>query len=558
MEPQTIPQFMQFLAYGNLPNGQKTSLPLLAVDEYELMVLPFSEWAPAPYNTKTGALMDGIMMRIGSFEDGARLCLVGRNIHSFKNRFWEGQPPLSASRWAEKGLDRPENFAIACEYLSATIAAFEYLNGIPQIRTNLRDTFNLISGHLQEAEAALNARRRMAGADLATSLSLTALWEEFIRAKYEVMTATAHSFVVLHAADLQVPLIKGLASLPPDAETAVAALTEKWDQLVRIIQVADLMIWMFMDGYNGYHSPAGVVGGLHNPRPGDMKKTYQEAFEHVGHTFLEAVIEKQKTDGSDNQSFMARVERFVLGTASQDQLRTAIRGSPMCPSPREPWIREVLHRQRETEERFPEERHQRGFEIAVYHIAHGRSSGRHSDDVRAAFESHVSCWGEGVDGSEEVKPLLKLHWFDDGIESVDAAKRHFQKIRDTDEFKHKLDGTVFLAIDQLSAHSYMNPNIHSSTASQNFPTADDLKGHVLAIDVDFDPNDPGNRADESPGYTGGLRILGNLVWSELYPMLIMQSATLEDLWPMAMEHPRKLYTGLTVPGLLERWKKVAE
>jgi hypothetical protein len=50
-------------------------------------------------------------------------------------------------------------------------------------------------------------------------------------------------------------------------------------------------------------------------------------------------------------------------------------------------------------------------------------------------------------------------------------------------------------------------------------------------------------------------ILGNLVWGELYPMFIMPSATLEDLWPMAMEHPLKVYTGLTVPSQLEQWRE---
>jgi hypothetical protein len=250
---------MQFLSYGNLPNGQKTSLPLLSAGEYELMVLPFSEWAQAPYNTNTSALIEDIMMRIGSFEDEARLCLVGKNIHSFKNRLWEGLPPLSILSWAEKGLDRPENFNIACEYLSATIAAFEYLNGVPQIRTNLRDTFNLIYGHLQEAETALNARRRMAGGDSATSLSLTALWEEFMRAKYEVMTTTAHSFVVLHATDLQVPFVKGMASLPPDAETAIASLMERWEELVQVIQLADLIIWMSMEAITAIILQLGLL-----------------------------------------------------------------------------------------------------------------------------------------------------------------------------------------------------------------------------------------------------------------------------------------------------------
>jgi hypothetical protein len=79
-----------------------------------------------------------------------------------------------------------------------------------------------------------------------------------------------------------------------------------------------------------------------------------------------------------------------------------------------------------------------------------------------------------------------------------------------------------------------------------------MKGHVLAIEVDFDPNDSRNRPHKLLGCTGELRSLGNLIWSELYPMLFMGSASLKDLWPMAMEHPQEVYTGLTVPALTER------
>jgi hypothetical protein len=81
-----------------------------------------------------------------------------------------------------------------------------------------------------------------------------------------------------------------------------------------------------------------------------------------------------------------------------------------------------------------------------------------------------------------------------------------------------------------------------------------MKGHILAIEADFDPDDPKNHPDTFLGYTGELRILGNLVCSELYPMLFLQSTSLKYLWQMAMEHPRKVCTGFAVPVLIERWR----
>jgi hypothetical protein len=53
--------------------------------------------------------------------------------------------------------------------------------------------------------------------------------------------------------------------------------------------------------------------------------------------------------------------------------------------------------------------------------------------------------------------------------------------------------------------------------------------------------------DEGFKYPGQMRILGNLVWSELYPMVMLQSVGLENLWLQAREHPTKVYTGPTVP-----------
>jgi hypothetical protein len=99
-----------------------------------------------------------VMSRIGSIEDDARMCIVGRNIWSVKNRLWAGIIPLSEQRWKEKGLDQPDNFDTAAQYLSAVVAVFEYLNR-PKVQENIRDTLNLISQHWGEFETIVNAER---------------------------------------------------------------------------------------------------------------------------------------------------------------------------------------------------------------------------------------------------------------------------------------------------------------------------------------------------------------------------------------------------------------
>lgn len=86
----------------------------------------------------------------------------------------------------------------------------------------------------------------------------------------------------------------------------------------------------------------------------------------------------------------------------------------------------------------------------------------------------------------------------------------------------------------------------------------DFGGFVTAVEANFDPSDPGDHADESPGFTGQLRVLGGLVWSDLYALAQAQVAYPEDLWPLAMSHPWKVFVGSTVPAQRQAWKKVVQ
>jgi hypothetical protein len=145
--------------------------------------------------------MQKAVERITAPGDLSGLCRIGQNIQILKSRLWGGLVPVPASRWCEKDLNNPDHFTIAHEYLTSIIAVFEYLNN-PLIRTTMRDTNNKISGDLGEMQNALKARRKAEG-NLSPDLNLTGLWEQFIRARYEVMTSTAHSWVLARVAELR-------------------------------------------------------------------------------------------------------------------------------------------------------------------------------------------------------------------------------------------------------------------------------------------------------------------------------------------------------------------
>jgi hypothetical protein len=114
-----------------------------------------------------------------------------------------------------------------------------------------------------------------------------------------------------------------------------------------------------------------------------------------------------------------------------------------------------------------------------------------------------------------------------------------------------MNSEVFLAIDAPSIDSYTSssPGADSSDPGEN-------TGFVIAVDASFDPDEPNEHADESPGFTGELRILGSLVWSDLYAMLAAQTQGPAELWPLAMNHPRQVYVGPTVPEQIQRWNEL--
>jgi hypothetical protein len=113
--------------------------------------------------------------------------------------------------------------------------------------------------------------------------------------------------------------------------------------------------------------------------------------------------------------------------------------------------------------------------------------------------------------------------------------------------------------------SYIDDKFHPSKEDTGLLNGD-FQGHVLAVDPDFDSSASANEnadgmanedaQDEGFKYPGRMHILGNLVWSELYPMVMLQSVGLENLWLQAREHPTKVYTGPTVPSQVEPRKEM--
>lgn len=594
IEPQAVLHFLEFITSGTLPNGKKTNLPLLNPEEFPLFLTPSSQWAPAPFNKDdTLSSVQKAMKRITDAEELTGLCLVGQNIQFIKNRLWGGLAPVPASRWHEKDLNNPDHFAIAQEYLTSVIAVFEYLNN-PQIQSNMRDTFNKVSGDFGEMQDALNAQRKAAG--VSPDINLTALWEEYIRSVYEVMTSTAHSWILSRVTELRARTLDSFSEITakPNAEESpeMAIFSQRWSELLSVTSMADFNIWISMEGYNGFKPPTSIVAGLHNP---DLRK--QESNRGFSELLLERLgqcIQHQNEaagvsgEGAiDNDA--ARRERLSISTVVQDELREKIRGPNPSPQPPvQPWIQQHLRAYEMLSSGLqPGQELDFGFGLAIYRAAHRNISDEQWEKLKQDLESHVSAWGEEVERADEMKPLLKLHWFDckelgfDAANSITEARRsvkdllshidnkgclanqlsfhysHFQKIRSSEEWSRKIAPSFFLAIDHMAVGSYIGENFHPTATKDEALLQGDFRGHVLAVDADFEaPAAPDTDKEADPTkYTGQMRVLGNLVWSEIYPMLILQSANIETLNMRARDHPMKIYTGPTVPSQVLPWKE---
>lgn len=415
IEPQTIAHFLQFCVEGPLPNGKESQLIRLTGEEVQVAVVPRHDGPP---------IIERVMGRVGSMEDGDRLSLVGKNIQSIKSRLWEGMIPLGEERWQEKGLGRPENFEIASQHLSAVLAAFHYLNQ-PRVMRNLRDTFNLIWDHWAELDSVLNERRASRSEE---RVNVAGLWTEFIAAHYETITERAHRWVILHVNALQVPLLQSVASHRPSREDVVDYIqwniTDKLQILAEIAAVADYGIMLPMHGYNGYIAPPprpNIPPKLQWPVLADREKAYITRLKQVTRQIIYERVAQGRSTGSGVASPESLRQTASDQIEAQRLVRSETRGEPLSTVPKEPWIMRELY----MIENFPNHSY-RG--LAIYRLTYQQSEAEWAAFVKKV-EAHVSEWGRGQTGSGQLKGHLKLHWLDgqalnipDG--DVEAAKRY--------------------------------------------------------------------------------------------------------------------------------------
>ncbi|KAJ5985830.1 hypothetical protein N7522_013026 [Penicillium canescens] len=518
-----------------------------------------------PPGSDGNSIIHRVMARIGSDEDGGRLCMIGKNIQFLKKRLWEGIIPMTQQRWQEKQLHKPDHFDFACQHLTAVIAVFQYLN-TPSVRNYLRSTFNLIYDHWTEADTLLNHRRAERGEE---RISVAGLWTTYMAAHFEMMTERAHRWVTVQVNALRAPLLHNLKEHRPLNEDAGPdrlqwRYTDSLHMLLQIAADADYTIMIPMEGFKGYTAPQRTgPKGLHAEDCLRRGKAYHDRLKLLTREYMVRDIRSLNVPGPGGSGHRSSTsgesyhELAMTQIQGQNQLRREMRGAPIEPIPREPWIpsaEKMIKASRETNSDAK-------FGMAVYRLTYGQTETEWAAFVKK-LDAHVSDWGKGQTGSSAIKPHLKLYWFDGkdlGIpeDDIDAAKKHFNSTinKEEDPQNPRIETRAFFAIDSASYSSYTT-NSYGPSTSMVIPG--DFAGFLLAVDPDFDAKEGIERPDESPEYSGQMRVLGSLIWSDLYSLFSSQTAQLEDFWPLAMEHPNQVYVGPTVPWQLYTWRKQSQ
>ncbi|KAM0424905.1 hypothetical protein ACHAPT_009961 [Fusarium lateritium] len=550
IEPQTVPNFLTFITGGRLPEGRQTTLSLATAEEVVNMTKPYFQWAPAEYHHLGHPALVSIQRRIGCPDDDTQVPSIATELYAMKTRIWEGIPPLSERRWKDLKLDDSENFPKACRYIVAVIGVFQYMNN-DWMKKILRTIYNRVWDDLRDCEQAINACRRLA-ADAGTfqEISLTALWHQYIKSRYDSMCEVAHEWVIKHIQRLRQPVIERLASHSPSNphhyDEVQWDLTNKLHDLLENAAHADFMICLPMDGYKGGSLP------LQEPLGPAPRRGFRE-----NPITWSANVQQRTADYGGRVRYLSRKEEYeryerlglnplsptfsINDPASlllialsqidaQAQARIELRGEPQPPV-LNPWLdlaQELL------------KYGNLGCGYVAYRLCHSHTP-EAWDDFKAKFESDISDWGRDVADIDDVRAACKIHWLDGqelGIPDgdVEAAKRHFHNYIDSEEARDA-HGRVLLVIDEAVIKSYLDP-------------IKDSEKFVLAVDPTFDPKAAeGDRG--APGYKGTVRVLGSLLWDDLGALLITQSAWLVDIWPLAMSHPHGIYKGPRVTPVLK-------
>ncbi|KAK3690497.1 hypothetical protein B0T22DRAFT_481669 [Podospora appendiculata] len=581
-------QFIGFLSdpQRRLPNGQQSTLPALAGDDFALLGTPYPRWAPAPYNEtiRSDSALNRFAMTLSGMDQLMDMDVIlagglpgvnvmGHEMAYMRASLWAGIVPLSVRRWRQKNLADPANFdqALAVLEKANTFMSFS----IDSIADKTRAAYNRAYAALASWDLALAAHRGDPNGNLPKAADL---WNDFFFSHVDFIAARCYAWYAARVDELQAALLQALrdAPRPPagarEQSPAQRAAFNKFMHLLEVVTTADASIviplagfkntlprWALLSDPARLH-PLTYDGSFALPGwgPADIRQRLQHYDTRQRFLVREAartpaMVANSAAADTDPLGPEPLIRVYVAALGAHTRARREMRGEPV-EIKEELWVSAVKRALEPVANPDMPVFTKWGF--VGYRVSYGRDEGAW-DRFLEAFRVDVGGWGEGVAGAGEIKGMGKVKWIDGrecGIAEgdVEGARRHFQTL--TEGSGRNLQGLktidAFLVADKAAIDSYLTK---ADLPGQNLIDPADLGGFVLVADAKFDPAQAA-RDIESPLFDGTVRVLGSVLFEDLWPQLFLHVNPLKALWPIACSHPLAIYMGPTAEYQVKRWK----
>ncbi|TGO57575.1 hypothetical protein BCON_0064g00450 [Botryotinia convoluta] len=561
-EIHTVTDFLGAVKSGIMPGNRKTELPLMPEEVVKYLSTSYVEWAPEPYKTQlssdsvsatlsTAPPLARIMMAASGMSDILRAALdslsIERNMDMMKKRIWHGMSPIPPARWESMGLSKSENIDAALSQIQLIVGLFEYLH-TPRVQGRLRDIYNHIWFEFDILQDVLDALEVSNGRSKPV-YNLPALWQEYIQSYlFENMAFQSRSFIFTNL----LPLYNATRSEflnQPGSAFGEAEITPVSQHHFRVLNsILDLYIETEFHvvphtaGFVYRHEPGNVTGllsedesswkrnnaiyeSIQNARREDFQIDYQRKIKETA---------EMRFANDEHSSFGQKQEAMQPIWDILDRADTHQIAQPQILNPsrveEEDWVRELSSVDK--------------FGYAIYEMSKGQNEEEWKNFLTRLELGLDSGW-EGMIGVENVRQKATLHWINGPDESIFEddfadAREHFQNMVASQSIPANLSTTTFLVVDSASFLSFS-----STPGSSN-------RGFLNVVLVDFDP-----ASNLIEGYNGAFKIVDQLVWTELYPLVEhFHCASLDAFWALARNHPSELYIGATTEIQRRAWNSL--
>ncbi|KAI1841577.1 hypothetical protein JX266_012230 [Neoarthrinium moseri] len=542
--------FSVFLKDGQLADGRKTVQPRPSEEEASYFLMPYSEWAPERFrgSIRSESVVNHSLMilsgldnfLLGSWE-------IDKETHFMKSRALLGMVPISDRRWAQQRLDDPANFPRACQHIANVVNVFTYMNQEP-FKSMARTSYNKIWDHIKHFETALNAKQ---AAEHQPHVRIMPLWDEYIKTHFDFAAARSHAWILKRVEKLQEVIVARMGAAthdlgPTSYSDEQIAIGDDMQDISEILVQADVACRISTDGFKSEWIP------LNSPSLPRSNWTGYNGQTALSTAALPNDLESLKTVYGFRMRWLNRVkmmEQTMLpgpwrgGTSApsdmmfsmQQQLeayrdaRMELRGEP-APLRMEHWVAKIKAK--------IDDGADQAWGFVGYRLSY-RHSPEQWKNFLDAFKKDVQPWEHGSTGALWIKRLCRMRWLDGqelGIPDgdVEAARRHFETYRKSSAWINGLAPSMFLVADDSSIESYLNGGV-------DFLEPGNTGGFVLLTEAQ--PARSEDRGNRDSDFDGTVRVLGSLLWDDVYAGMSVMALTPEDLWMMARLHPLQLYIG---------------